>query len=165
MAPSEGTKMAPSTDARGYQNGTPNLLTLPAYCREREGMESPCARLTARKEGEIQADSNGKDIVAMAWQDKFEEFWLIYDRPWHDDPEPVRQAFMAKCQAGTNPDDILAGTRAYVAVRTEPKFRDKPREFIERELYRKEHKAPSKNPIQNPITATTGPIWLTLRGI
>ena len=145
ITPSEGIKITPSTDARGGKNYPPNLLTLPAYCRERESMESPCARLTPRKE-------EGKDIVVMAWQDKFEEFWRVYDRqPWHDDPEPVRQAFMAKCQAGTNPDDVLAGTRAYVAVRTEPKFRDKPGEFIERELYRKEHKAPSKksNPKSN----------------
>ena len=67
----------------------------------REGAGTPCARLTPRKERKEEKPDT--PVVAMAWQDKFNQLWQAYDRGHLDNPEPAQHAFETACQGWHEP--------------------------------------------------------------
>ena len=90
---------------------------------------NPPAGAQERPAGKEKA--NTKSAAVGTWHRAFDWLWKEYDRGYLDDPEPARQAFMAACQAGNDPEAILRGAKAYMDGK-EPGYRKKLEDWLSR---------------------------------
>jgi hypothetical protein len=81
--------------------------------------------------GKEKEKANTKSAAVGTFHRAFDWLWKEYDRGYLDDPEPARQAFMAACQAGNDPEAILRGAKAYMDGK-EPGYRKKLEDWLGR---------------------------------
>ena len=80
----------------------------------RKTAQIPPSRAPYGARGKKEEKSNTKSAAVGTWHRAFDWLWKEYDRGYLDDPEPARQAFIAACQAGDDPEAILRGAKAYM---------------------------------------------------
>ena len=115
--------------ARSGQSDRPTVASRKA--KRKADRERAQVRANSTPRAPYGAREKEKAITKATWHRAFDWLWKEYDRGYLDDPEPARQAFMAACQAGNDPEAILRGAKAYMDAK-EPCFRRKLEEWLGR---------------------------------
>ena len=112
-------------------------------CAQERANSPPRAPYGAR--GKKEEKANTKSAAVGTWHRAFEWLWKEYDRGYLDDPEPARQAFIAACQDGNDPEAILRGAKAYMDGK-EPGYRKNLKDWLDRKGWTKAPPKPKSAP-------------------
>ena len=126
--PDKSVRSRPDKNGKSDRTSSSSITankTTDRYCAE-DRTNSP-SRAPCGARGKEKAST--KSAAVGTWHRAFDWLWKEYDRGHLDDPEPARQAFMAACNGGADPEVILRGAKAYIDGK-EPCYRKKLEDWL-----------------------------------
>lgn len=124
--PDESVRSRPDKNGKSDRTNSSSITANRTADRDGGTLRAPNgAQGKGKKEGSAKPTVVGDGTLSRA----FDWLWQEYDRGHFDNPEPARQAFMAACAAGDDPEAILRGAKNYMDGK-EPCYRKKLEDWL-----------------------------------